>query len=116
MIKLLLLLSLIILASNAAHSSDWMSLDAGKSYKLKNSVLNLKKGTQLKLVEKSDLVMIKMKLHKYRINNCELSKKESGLELVSVNSELSVGVTFAKDCILEVFVQERDSKKETFFI
>lgn len=116
MVKLLLLLSLILLASNAARASNWMSLNPGNSYQLKNSVLSLKTGTRLKLVEKSDLVMMKMKLHKYKINNCELPQKETNLELVAINADISVGVTLAKNCILEVFVQEKDSKTETFFI
>lgn len=126
MVKLLLFLSLLFLISNGAQASNWNNLSPGQSYKLKENLkitesnLNLKKGTSLKLVEKSDLNMIKIKFFKYQINNCQTQNKESALELVKIKQsqkdKVSVGVTLAKDCMLEVFVQESDFKSETFFI
>lgn len=126
MVKLLLFLSLLFLISNGAKASSWNNLSPGKSYKLKENItinkskLNLAKGTSLKLVEKSDLNMIKIKFFKYQINNCNTGNQETALELIpveqSLSEKVSVGVTLAKDCMLEVFVQESDFKSETFFI
>lgn len=126
MVKLLLFLSLLFLISNGANASNWNNLSTGKYYKLKENIeinkskLKLAKGTSLKLVEKSDLNMIKVKFFKYQINNCKAQTQETALELVpirqSLNQKISVGVTLAKDCMLEIYVQESDSKSETFFI
>lgn len=127
MVKLLLLFSLLYLVLGKAYAiNDWSSLAPGKSYILKDAInisgpsLKLEAGTKLRLVEKSDLNMIKVKHFKYKINNCknygELAKKESAIELVSTGHEASVGVNVAKNCILEVYVQESDSQKQTFFI
>lgn len=132
MVKLLLVLSLLYLVSISAYATtNWRSLSAGQSYKLKKSIemkeskLKLSAGTTLKLVEKSDLNMIKVTHFKYKINNCKNRErrelmKDSSIELVPINNKLnggiSVGVNFAKNCILEVFVEESDTKSQTFFI
>lgn len=131
MVKLLLFLSLLYLISNGAQAAnDWSSLSPGEFYELKESLeiseskLNLKAGTKLKLVEKSDLNMIKVKHFKYKINDCKLygsaALNETAIELIPVdhlsNEGVSVGVNVAKDCMLEVYVQESDSKSQTFFI
>ena len=126
MVKLLLFLSLLFLISNGAHASNWSSLSLGESYELKDNIkmseskLNIKAGTRLKLVERQDLNMIKVKLFKYKINDCKEMAQETAIELVPIDQRekegVSVGVTLAKNCMLEVFVQESDSKSETFFI
>ena len=126
MVKLLLFLSLLYLISNGAHATSWNNLSPGQTYKLKSQIevknLNLKLGAgeSLTLLERADLNMIKVKLFKYKMKNRKSQTSDSAIELVPVkqNNEpnVSVGVTLAKDCILEVFVQEQDSKSETFFI
>jgi hypothetical protein len=133
MIKLLLLLPSLISFQTLA-TSNWQSVVEGENYKLKESltipskgkILEIKRGTSLKLVKSTSLNMIKVNHQKYQIKNCKNSMQESELELipvpqkgqgsVSVSVSVSVGVNLLKGCFLEIFVENKDIESNNIFI
>jgi hypothetical protein len=127
MIKLLLLLPSLISFQTLA-TSNWQSVVEGENYKLKESltipskgkILEIKRGTSLKLVKSTSLNMIKVNHQKYQIKNCKNSMQESELELIPVpqkgQGSVSVGVNLLKGCFLEIFVENKDIESNNIFI
>jgi hypothetical protein len=127
MIKIILLLSLFI-GYPALAASNWQTVIEGENYKLKKpldiksngKVLQIKRGTSLKLVKTTTLNMIKVSHQKYQIKNCKNTKLETEVELIPVSQKnkeiVSVGVNLVKGCFLEIFVENKDIKANNFFI
>lgn len=127
MIKILFLLPFLI-NFQASAVSNWQSLVEGENYKLKKSltipssgkILEIKRGTSLKLVKSTSLTMIKVNHQKYQIKNCKNSMQETELELIPVSQEgqepVSVGVNLLKGCFLEIFVENKDIETNNIFI
>jgi hypothetical protein len=108
--------------SSYAAPLSWSELAEGSKYKLSKKIVfqivdsevSFPKDTQLKLIETSELSMIKVHLYKYEILNCSKRTIESDLELIQSSKNVSVGVNLAKKCILEVFVELKDYKTKSF--
>ena len=127
MIKLLLLLPL-LLSLQAFAANNWQTVIEGENYKLKESltmtskgkIVEIKRGTSLKLVKTTSLNMIKVRHQKYQIKNCKNSMRETELELVPVSQKnqepISVGINLLKGCFLEIFVENKDIKTNNIFI
>ena len=127
MIKFILLsvLTLVVQLSFGANSK-WSSQETNKRFKsskLINLFLNDKKielpqGTSFELFEVSDLNMIKVHLHKYKINNCPSSSEETDLQLVDVDQgrrrKKSVGVNLTKGCVVEIFIDMEEYNTLSF--
>lgn len=112
----IVVITISLLNISYAQSLKWNSLDKGKIYKstqiiklqLDESFFELPKGTNFELVEISDLNMIKVHLHKYKISNCPSKRMETDLQLISIEKpnrrKTSVGMNLTKRCIAEVFI------------
>jgi hypothetical protein len=108
--------------SSIAATLNWSDLVEGSKYKLSKKInfqnidsnISFPKNTQLKLIETSELSMIKVHLYKYQILNCRHETVESDLELVKSSREVSVGVNLVKRCILEIFVELKDYQTKSF--
>ena len=124
--RFILLFSVLIALNAGAAQKSWDKLKTGERYKLiqnlnfqsKDRTFRIKKGTKLRLVENTSLSMIKVQLHRYKIDNCVEGDLESDLELVSIkgNKDLSVGMNMSKGCILEVFVEKKDFKNKSLVL
>ena len=118
----LALIGLLCLTVNFAFASSvkWQNQDVGKEYKLNidvelqldEQIFKLPSGTKFDLLEKSDLNMIKVHLHKYKIDNCPAKNIETDLQLIPVNQgrnrKTSVGVNLIRGCIVEIFINMKE--------
>lgn len=123
-----LLFALTFCYSTIANASGlgWGRLELDRTYyasqsmtlHLDENTYSIKKNTPMKLIEVSTLTMIKVVLHKFKINNCPATDLETDLELVNIpqndSSKTTVGVNLAKSCILEVFVEAKDVQTLSF--
>lgn len=114
----------------ALASTKWSGLSVGETYRLgkelnlqtgSESKILLSKGSRVKLIESEDLDMIKVNFQRYQLENCEnknYKNLETELELInnkkSKKQTHSVGVNLSKGCILEVFVEKKDTSLESF--
>ena len=114
----LALIGLLTLTVNFALASSvkWKRQEVNKEYKLLTGFklqldeqeFTIPKGTRFDLMEISALNMIKVHLHKYKINNCPAKNIETDLQLVNVpqshRGKTSVGVNLTRGCIIEIFI------------
>lgn len=116
------LMTLCMSYSSFASNVSWDTQSKNTEYRttkklellLEESKLIIAKGSKVKLVEYSELSMIKVHLFKYKLETCSQPSKESDLELIETSKNISVGVNLAKECILEVFVELKDHNSESF--
>lgn len=113
--------------SALAETVSWSSQEINRTYKVnKNIVLQhndgaitFPKNSYFELVEKSELNMIKVHLHKYNVSNCPSRSMETDLELIQVdqldNSTTSVGVNLSKGCRVEIFIDIKEYETMSFF-
>ena len=91
-----------------------------ESLKIKSDtkVISLKKDSNLELVEVSELSMIKVFLHKYKVTPCPNKKFVTDLQLIEVKQDeqdsIVVGVNMAKNCQLEVFIDVNEYNLKSF--
>ena len=116
-----------LMFSISALASVWSTQKVSKTYKLKNEIkltyideeITIKKGTLLELVEVSELTMIKVHLHKFRLDKCSYRNIETDLELINVkqpnSSTTSVGVNLSRGCKVEVFIDMDEYNTHSFF-
>ncbi len=109
-----------------ANTTTWNSQELNSVYKSNKKIVlhlddkkfTLPAQTRFELVEVDDLSMIKVHLHKYKIDNCPSANLETDLELVSVpqngSGKTSVGVNLSKGCKLEVFIDMKEYKTRSF--
>jgi len=124
--KFILLLSLLSTFNLEAAQNSWSELKPGERYRLnqeitlqsKEKAIHIKKGTKVKLIESTQLNMIKVHLQRYEVDDCIAESVESDLELVNIkgNKQTSVGVNMSKGCILEVFVEKKDFQKQSLVL
>ncbi len=80
---------------------------------LDNRTFRIVSGTELKLLEIESLNMLKVYLHKYKVQDCPSRSLETDLELLQVGDK-SVGVNLVRNCILEVYIERADYKASSF--
>lgn len=109
-----------------ANVVSWGSQKSNNIYKsvkdltlyLDNKEYIISKGTSFELFEVSRLSMIKVYLHKYKIDSCEASLAETDLELIKIKqlgkTDTSVGVNLAKECSIEVLIDMNDYQTLSF--
>lgn len=128
-IILLNILALLVSASATAKVDSikkWSGLKIGQIYQSDinlildlstNAEKNIPKNSEFKLIESSELNMIKVRLHKFHWLNClDENHKEVELTLIKSNAmKGTVGVNLTKDCIVEVFIEKKDYNTVSFF-
>ena len=126
--KYILIFQLLIAFNSFAAIQSWDAVEEGQNYKLSQNIeiqtqdgaYNIKKGSRLKLIEKSEINMIKVSLHKYKLRDCDNRSMETELELIpveqNIDEKVSVGVTLVKNCMIEVFVESKDTQTKTFLL
>jgi len=122
MILLLAIITVPIYASNANWGTQKINTKYNtiKDIKLmQNTVsITIPSGSQLELIEATELNVIKVHLHKYKISPCPSSKQETDLELVEVEQlnspDTTVGVNLTKGCRIEVFIDVQEYTTMSF--
>lgn len=125
--KLLITMLLLAIGGSAfANSTLWDNQEVENTYKLTKKItlhfddekFILPKDTEFKLIEISELSMIKVHLHKYIITNCPSNSMETDLELISVRQlnrgKTSVGVNLTKGCRIEIFIDMKEYNTLSF--
>lgn len=115
-----IMIYLLLFAQVSFAAVKWDAQEVNTAYKLNQDIVlqmddqkyNIPKGTQFDLNEVSDLNMIKVHLHKYKINNCPSPNVETDLQLISIRQnnrrKTSVGVNLTRNCIVEIFVDMKE--------
>lgn len=128
-----LIISFFWISSLFASALKWSEQNENQIFKLTQSIkINIfndkfeevehviSKDSKFELIEVSNLNMIKVHLHKYKISNCPSLINETELELVKIKQPSgsdkikSVGVNLTKNCILEVFIDMEDYNSYSF--
>lgn len=124
---LILILSLVSMASASSATVNWNSQEINRTYKLNKTIklqhddgfITIPTNTYFELYEITELSMIKVHLHKYNISNCPSQSMETDLELIQVkqpgNSTTSVGVNLTKGCKVEIFIDMNEYQTNSFF-
>jgi hypothetical protein len=125
MVKLLILL-VTLTSANVFASNKWSNLVEGKVFTIDRDIeleknketFEVSKGDMFKLVEFKALPMINVHLGEFKIENCKDMEKTSEMLLVDIKTDnkiVSVGVTLAQGCILEVYLESKDIYSQSFF-
>jgi hypothetical protein len=117
---------LLLFAQVGFSAVKWDAQEVNTTYKLNKKITlqlddkkyDIVKDTQFELVEVSDLNMIKVHLHKYKINNCPSPNIETDLQLINIRQSsrrrTSVGVNLTRNCIVEIFVDMKEYSTLSF--
>lgn len=123
-----LLVAVLLLSAHVSYAAKtkWNAQEVSKIYKTTKTITlefddekyKLPRGTQFELIEVSDLNMIKVHLHKYKIDKCPSKEIETDLQLVNVRQsrsrKTSVGVNLTKGCVVEIFVDMKEYSTFSF--
>ena len=124
--KSLVLVIALCFSSIASASTNWNRLEIDRSYRtlqditlhLDEAAFKIPRSSDLKLIEVVNLSMIKVVLHKFKMKTCPSQNVVTDLELVTVaqdnNTKTTVGVNLAGSCVLEVFVEAKDVRSNSF--
>ncbi len=114
--KYIIILGLLWSSIANAQVIKWKGQSEGTVYKSTKSItlyqderkIVIPAGTKYELYEVSALNMIKVHLHKYKIDNCPGADIETDLQLFPITqpnrSKISVGINIGKGCNVEIFI------------
>ena len=122
---ILVVCSLVCAQLAVAGSIKWQSQEVNSAYKtiklitlqLDEKLYAIPKGSRFELIEISNLNMIKVHLHKYKISNCPANNIETDLQLILVKQprgSTSVGVNLTRGCVVEVFIDMKEYNTNSF--
>ena len=123
---ILSLLAVFISQVSYSNVTNWNSQSIKTIYKsvreislhLDDKKIVIPPNTEFELFEISELSMIKVHLHKYKINNCPFYSTETDLQLVQIaqanDVKTSVGVNLTKGCHVEVFIDMKEYNSMSF--
>jgi hypothetical protein len=103
--------------SAMAQSLLWSELDLDQELTIQQTI---QLDTELKISEKSQLVLkdiipldyIRVQLYQLEIKACSDANTTSDMVIVSIDgSQVEAGFQWAKECILEVFIENSDLNK-----
>ncbi len=126
MLRLLLISSFIFSTLNVEAAIQWNRQKVYTNYKLNEDLIlkndsraiTLKKDSNLELIEVSELTMIKVYMHKYKVSPCRDKNFTTDLQLVDVKqsdqNSIVVGVNLTKKCQLEVFIDVNEYNLTSF--
>lgn len=118
--KSLVLILFILSGSVFAKNMKWSSIYKNNSYTLTEQIdvtdrkedFSIPVDTKLKLVESNALPMINVQLFKFELPSCPSSSMKTELELLEINQEgqeaVVIGYDVVENCILEVFIEQKD--------
>lgn len=110
----------LLLGQSAFAAIKWSDQELNSTYKLNKEItlylddqkFVFAKDAMFSLTESSDLNMIKVHLHKYKVSNCPASNVETDLQLINIiqrdRSSTSVGVNLTRNCIVEIFIDMKE--------
>lgn len=118
--KLFLALLLTISVGAFSKNLKWSSLYKGNTYTLNQQInvtdtkedFSVPAQSKLKLIDSSALPMISVQLYKFSLPSCPSSSMKTELELLELpqgNAKVVViGFDVIENCILEVFIEQKD--------
>lgn len=124
--KVLIILMLIAVNTAFGANRSWNDLSVGNTFEItqkiklgqKDQNITLESGRKLRLLEVTPLSMIKVYLHKYRIDNCNSKTPITDLELIKIKNQnkkiKTVGIDISEPCVLEVFIDKQDYHSKSF--
>lgn len=126
--QLCILFTLIFSCNIFAANKSWENLVVENFYIIDRSIelernklnLSIPANAKIQLVEKMPLPMIKVDLYKFSLGKyCSDNDFTSEIILIDVqqpsNKLATIGVDIAEDCILEVFVETKDTYSISIF-
>lgn len=125
MYKLLILLAVVV-SSNVFANYKWSDLVEGKEFTIDRDIeleknknlFKISKGDIFKLIELKALPMINVHLGEFKVENCKDNEQTSEMLLVDIkrnNKIVSVGVTLAEECTLEIYLESKDIYSQSLF-
>lgn len=126
--KKLLVLVLLISVNAFSAVKNWNDLVINQIYKI-DQTIELEKNlsniivpvnANLKFVEKLPMPMIKVDLYKFDISSyCSDQEFSSEIKLIDIKQPsgkiITIGADVAEDCILEIFVETKDTYTQSLF-
>ncbi len=123
-----LVLSLMLLSS-PLFASSWNDLEVSSQYKINQafqlpqlerskSLLDINVGDQVLLKEIVSLDMINVALYRFEYKNCPGPAMKTDMEIIPVKNTtpvVEVGAQLELECMLEVFIENKDILTESFF-
>ena len=127
--KQICILFVVLFSTNLlAANKSWDNLVVGESYTIDRNIdlernkLNLliPVNAKIAMIEKMPLPMIKVDLYKFSLGKyCSDNDFTSEINLIDINQPngklTTIGVDIAEDCILEVFVETKDTYSLSLF-
>ena len=123
-----LILSLMLLSS-PLFATTWNDLEISSQYKINqsfqlpqlersHSLLDINIGDQVVLKEVVGLDMINVTLYRFDYKNCPGPSMKTEMEIIPVKNTapvVEVGAQLELECILEIFIENKDTLTESFF-
>lgn len=102
-------------------ATTWSELTVGNGYRLtheiniKNSQIKFRENSFAHLIERVKLEILNLELFKFKIVECSDRSSTANLEIydfqISNNEILSLGIELAKQCNIEIFLENNDLLK-----
>jgi len=111
----------------ATTAKNWNDLETGLVYNSDqeielmgdDSTLVINTNTALTFLGKIPLGAIKVQLYKFKVSTCTDTAMETELELINIQQprgvDIVAGVELAENCILELFIETKDSNTVSIF-
>ena len=123
-----LVLSLMLL-SFPLFATTWNDLEILSLYKINqafqlpqlersHSLLDINVGDQVVLKEVVGLDMINVALYRFEYKNCPGTSMKTEMEIIPVKNTapvVEVGAQLELECMLEIFIENKDTLTESFF-
>lgn len=125
--KFLIFVLTLTLTVFATDTYRWIDLVEGEEYIISQKVdfeqqdesVTIFPRDKFKLKSIEMLPMIKVIMFKFDIHNCKNTSIQSDMELVSIEQSdldpVDIGLIYAKNCTLEIFLESRDFNSKSLF-
>lgn len=123
------LLGFLFLISTQAFAVEWNDLEIGSEYKItqsfalpqverSESLLDITAGEKFTVTDVVPLDMINVVLFELQYQNCPGPEMKTEMEIIPVQGTspvVEIGALLEKECNLQIFIETRDIRTNSFF-